>query len=130
MLNIDTVNISLLYESINNQYNYYFSDGFPNDIKKIIENIKPTKCNTLGCQDESFYYAKKLIPIIGADRIALCGGMYYTDEDSEPIGHYWLEIDGFVFDPTKDQFDESEDFRYESDETYEGDDLIDYLNNN
>lgn len=87
----------------------------------IIKNKFPDP--KYNCQDESIRWAKLLYDTFGNELdIEFCGGYFIWNEELE--GHWWLRLNGGVFDPTIGQF--RNNLRGISFENYEVDEVDKY----
>ena len=93
----------------------FFERNFPIKIKKRIQQDIIKRKWDLSCVNESLFWAKK-IESYGVDPydIEMIEGYYKIQTEDEDFnsdfdlgeGHTWVKVQGFIFDPTRGQFDD------------------------
>lgn len=87
---------------------HWIEIGTPSEIRiaiqryaqAVYDNLKQRHL-VLGCQNASHKWA----PVLRREgfNVEVHGGFFTGD--GEPIGHTWLEVNGWIFDPTAGQFE-------------------------
>lgn len=108
-----------------NIYPMYFAPNFDPSLKAWIVLQNEQSPSSLSCQDESERWADMIYNHDETLNIEKHDGFFsiWNEEldDYDMEGHTWLVIDGNIFDPTIDQFDnwENDVYEYETTDIYE-----------
>jgi hypothetical protein len=83
----------------------WFEPSFNEKIKTFILENPPYRVSPNGeldCFTQSYIYCEMLLAVRRDLIIRVCEGLYLGD--GRPVEHFWLKINGHIFDPTSAQF--------------------------